>query len=1172
MLRPRVIEGFNRPKPSQDRPQLANEYVAPHSDVEKRIAETWASVLEIDRVGLNDNFFELGGHSLLAIQVISLLRDALQLHVPLQSLWNAPSVFELSALVEQLRIEGAEYTPMPELASDDANRYEKFPLTDIQQAYWAGRNKVFDLGSAAAHHYMRFEARGLDLDRLNAALQKLIDRHDLLRAIIHDDGQQQILKTVPPYRIHVKDLRSFDEQEALAKMEEDRSELSHQVFEPDQWPLFEIRANLLKEERSVLHVSIDMLIADADSLDLLIRELGLLYLNTEAVLPKLDITFRDYVIGEISFRQSKRYQESQSYWMERLKTLPPAPEMQVIQGVGSPDETPAYVRYRDALEATKWKKIKDRAARAGVTPSGVLLAAYSAVLRRWAKKLHFTINVITHNRLSLHSQVQDLVGDFTSLTLLSVNSNQPNFEELAKSVQKQLIDDLDHRYVSGIHIMREQARMQGNPFGSLLPVAFTSLLPLHARDPYGENPIPAELKEAITQRPQLLIDHQISEEEGVLQFHWDVLEQVLPAGYLREMFGAYRRLLHLLAEDEEAWLEPTLQLLPESDVLLQQEVNATEADVSHELLQRRFVEQVALRPHQKAVIASERTLTYEELFRRSNQLGRKLRAHGARPNRLIAIVMEKGWEQAVATVGILQSGAAYLPIDPTVPQERLDYLLESGEAEIVLTQAKCQDRFVWPSGVQVFTVADDELASYDDQPLTPVQGPDDLAYVIFTSGSTGQPKGVVICHHGAVQNVLDVNERFNVQAEDKIFALSPINFDLSVYDLFGTFAVGGTLVFPDAEGVKEPAHWAEVMKREGVTVWNSSPPLMERLVDFADGRADVLPESLRLVLLSGDWIAVKMPDRLRQLVPAVEVISMGGATEASIWSILYRIGEIDEKWTSIPYGKPMKNQRFYVLNELLEPCPTLAPGQLYIGGIGLAKGYWKDPAKTNASFIVHPLTGERLYRTGDNGRYLPDGNIEFMGREDSLVKVQGIRIELGEIEVALSQHEAVRNAVVHAVGSKRGNKRLIGYVVLNHPVEDLTETFQNYLQQRLPAYMIPSLFMTIDAVPLSPNGKVNRNLLPEPNFHSAGEAGQDASLTHTENRLAEVWKQALNVDSLDPRDNFYHLGGDSVLFIRLISKINKEFRVEIAPRVFFADPTVAHLARHIDEIKQKLAN
>jgi acyl-coenzyme A synthetase/AMP-(fatty) acid ligase/acyl carrier protein len=315
-----------------------------------------------------------------------------------------------------------------------------------------------------------------------------------------------------------------------------------------------------------------------------------------------------------------------------------------------------------------------------------------------------------------------------------------------------------------------------------------------------------------------------------------------------------------------------------------------------------------------------------------------------------------------------------------------------------------------------------------------------------------------------------------------------------------------------------------------------------------------------------------MPDRLRQLVPAVEVISMGGATEASIWSILYRIGEIDEKWTSIPYGKPMKNQRFYVLNELLEPCPTLAPGQLYIGGIGLAKGYWKDPAKTNASFIVHPLTGERLYRTGDNGRYLPDGNIEFMGREDSLVKVQGIRIELGEIEVALSQHEAVRNAVVHAVGSKRGNKRLIGYVVLNHPVEDLTETFQNYLQQRLPAYMIPSLFMTIDVVPLSPNGKVNRNLLPEPNFHSAGEAGQDASLTHTENRLAEVWKQVLNVDRLDLRDNFYHLGGDSVLFIRLISKMTQQFGVEVTPREFFADPTVAHLARHIDEIKQKRAN
>lgn len=361
--------------------------------------------------------------------------------------------------------------------------------------------------------------------------------------------------------------------------------------------------------------------------------------------------------------------------------------------------------------------------------------------------------------------MQDLAGDFTSLTLLGVNSAQPNFEELAKSVQKQLIDDLDHRCVSGIHVMRELARMQDNAFGSMLPVGFTPILPLHTRDACGENPIPAELKEAITQRPQLLIDHQVSEEGGVLHFLWDVLEHVLPAGYLREMFGAYRRLLHLLAEDEEAWLEPTLQLLPESDVKQQKEVNATEGVVAEELLQSRFIEQVAIRPLQKAVISSKRTLTYEELFRRSNQLGRKLREQGARPNRLVAIVMEKGWEQAVATLGILQSGA-------TVPQERLDYLLHSAEVEIVLTQPKWQGQFVWPSGVQVSTVEDDELKGYDDQPLTPVQGPEDLAYVIFTSGSTGQPKGVVICHRGAINNVLDVNERFPVHAEDKIFALS----------------------------------------------------------------------------------------------------------------------------------------------------------------------------------------------------------------------------------------------------------------------------------------------------------------------------------------------------------------------------------------------------------------
>ncbi|MED1747008.1 amino acid adenylation domain-containing protein, partial [Brevibacillus borstelensis] len=593
------------PKPSQDRPDLVSEFVAPRNEVEELIAGTWSSVLGRERVGINDNFFELGGHSLLATQVITLLRDSLQINLPLRALFEAPTVRELAVLVEELRSQGAVYNPMPVISPDLENRYEKFPLTDIQQAYLVGRDKVFELGNSAAHIYMRFESDGLDVERLNKAVQRLIDRHDMLRAIVHPDGQQQILKSVPPYVIKVKDLRGLDKEEIQNQIEEDRRALSHQVFHTDQWPLFEIRANRIDETRYVLHVSIDLLITDADSLGILSRELGVFYSNPEANLPPLEVSFRDYVLGELSFRQSEQYKESLRYWTERLKTLPPAPEMPLISGLESIDK-PEFVRYKGSLEEGLWKKLKAQAARIGVTPSGVLLAAYSAVLRRWAKKPQFTINVTTYNCLPFHPQAKDLVGDFTSLTLLGVDSDKRNFEELAKSIQKQFMDDLDHNYVSGIHIMRELARMHGSPLGNLMPVVFTSVLPLHTRDAYGDNPIPADLVEAITQSPQLLIDHQVSEEKGSLHFRWDVLEYVFPEGYIHGMFNAYQKLLHRLALDEKAWLEQTLDLIPAEDVEMQKLANATEGVVTDNQLHTLFAKQVAQRPDQHAVVSSDR--------------------------------------------------------------------------------------------------------------------------------------------------------------------------------------------------------------------------------------------------------------------------------------------------------------------------------------------------------------------------------------------------------------------------------------------------------------------------------------------------------------------------------------------------------------------------------------
>ncbi|HVU68088.1 MAG TPA: amino acid adenylation domain-containing protein, partial [Ktedonobacteraceae bacterium] len=509
-----------------------------------------------------------------------------------------------------------------------------------------------------------------------------------------------------------------------------------------------------------------------------------------------------------------------------------------------------------------------------------------------------------------------------------------------------------------------------------------------------------------------------------------------PPGLFDEMFAAYYQLLTLLAEDEVAWHDAYLPVLPDAYRALYAEVDATEAPLTDDLLHTLFSERAALQPQQQAVVSPQRTLTYEEVARYTAALAPRLRQLGARPNRLVGVVMEKGWEQVVAVLSILQAGAAYLPIDPALPDERLLYLLEHGEVELVLTQSWLDQRFPWPADLRRLCV-DTECppGAYLDTPLPrvePLQCPSDLAYVIYTSGSTGLPKGVMIDHRGAVNTILDMNQRFQVTSADRVLALSALHFDLSVYDIFGTLAAGGTIVYPTESSERDPRAWLELLIEQRVTIWNSVPALLQMFVEYIeDHKLKLEGACLRLALLSGDWIPLTLPESLWKLLPQVAIMSLGGATEASIWSIMYPITSINPAWKSIPYGKAMKNQRVAVLNERCVARPPWVPGPLYIGGVGVAAGYWRDEEKTSRSFLRHPVTGERLYRTGDLGRYLPDGNIEFLGREDFQVKIRGYRIELGEIEAALLQHEAVQAAVVTTYNEtgQASNQRLVGYIV-----------------------------------------------------------------------------------------------------------------------------------------------
>jgi amino acid adenylation domain-containing protein len=550
---------------------------------------------------------------------------------------------------------------------------------------------------------------------------------------------------------------------------------------------------------------------------------------------------------------------------------------------------------------------------------------------------------------------------------------------------------------------------------------------------------------------------------------------------------------------------------------------------------------------------------------RAEQVAQWLMERGARPNRLVAVVMEKGWEQVVAVLGVLQSGGAYLPIDAAVPAERLQYLLGHGEVELVLTQSGVLERFAWPQGLQCLAVdLVGRAAGVSPHAVDNTnRSQTDLAYVIYTSGSTGQPKGVMIDHRAAVNTILDMNRRFGITATDCVLAVSSLSFDLSVYDIFGTLAAGGTIILPHAAAGPDPALWVEQMRWHGVTLWNSVPALMEMLVDYVEAHPANCPAALRQVWLSGDWIPLSLPDRIRRLWRHSDIISLGGATEAAIWSIYYRIGSIDPRWTSIPYGRPLANQRWHVLNEIGEPCPVWVTGHLYIAGLGLAQGYWRDPARTAAGFRTDPQTGERLYWTGDLGRYLPDGNIEFLGREDFQVKVQGHRIELGEVEAALDQHPNVQTSVVTVLGDSHASRRLVGYIVPSSPDSAPDPaTLRLHLESKLPDYMIPALFVTLSSLPLSSNGKVDRRALPAPQRSLSQPATGSNETTH---KVGNLIASVLNVANLDPNADLRDLGMNSMDMMRIANLLEGTFGFR--PRIgnLFRFTTAAALAGAIDQ-------
>lgn len=917
------------------------------------------------------------------------------------------------------------------LTAAPGERLEPFPLTDLQHSYLVGRGGAVELGGVSSHYYFEVEREGLDPERLSESWRKVVARHDMLRMTVLPDGRQQVVGELPGHRIAVTDLRGLAADLREKELARTRAEMDHQVL-PGAGPLFDVRASVLGEGRVRLHISLDVLMLDGFSLFLIFDQWRRYYEDPDWRPEPLTVSYRDYVLYEEAARSGRGYRDAETYWLDRVESLLPPPALPLAKQPGQVERT-RFTRRHARLPRDRWLAVKQEAQRRGLTPSTVLLTAYAEVLRRWAAQPDFTVNLTLFNRPAVHPQINELVGDFTSVTLLEVRANAADtFARKAEAVARQLLGDLDHAAYSGVKVLRERARRLGGGPGAAMPIVFTSALVLGGDQDVAEGiRFFGDEVYAITQTPQVWLDHQVSEERGELVFNWDAVEELFPAGLLDDMFAAYRLVLDRLGSDPGAWERSgALTALPARHSARREPAAENPRHIPQRTLGELVEAQAAARPDAVAVIGHDGELSYRETVAFARRLARRLLELGADRGDLVAVVLDKGKDQVPAVLGVNLSGAAYLPIDPQWPQARRDELLEQGRVRIAVTSRRLRDELDWPESVRVVTFADEDVRGADAGALDRRPAPQDLAYVIFTSGSTGRPKGVMIDNRAAANTIQDINARFGVGPGDRVLALSALSFDLSVYDVFGLLAAGGTVVMPAPESAHDPAHWGELMARHHVTVWNSVPALMQAWVDAAGQAHRGAGDGPRLVLLSGDWIPVSLPDAARALHPNAELVSLGGATEASIWSVCYPIGVVPPEWVRIPYGKPLTNQTLYVLDDRLDERPEWAIGELYIGGAGVATGYWADPERTAERFIVHPATGERLYRTGDLGRYLPSGDIELLGRQDGQIKLNGYRIELGEIEAALRRQPGVGDAVVGAdANPATGRRQLVAHIV-----------------------------------------------------------------------------------------------------------------------------------------------
>ena len=1146
--------------PAPERAAAADGYTAPRTPLEELLAGIWADVLGVERVAINDNFFDLGGHSLLATQIMARIGDSFRVSLPLRALFESPTVAGLAERIQAALLSGPDFEVPP---IRPVPRERVLPLSFAQENLWLFEQLT--PGTPTYNTCRSGRISGLiDASAVEAAFNGLLQRHEALRTSYEmvGDTPVQIVHPHEHYELPVIDISDLPEEEREAAALRLSNEDAQRPVDLTRSPVARAKLLRLGEEEHVFIMSIHHIAYDLWSGGVLLREMEQLYLahvaGEEPSLPPLPVQCADFGVWQREWLRGEVLERQLSYWRENLAGLSatpldlpsdrPRPAVETMSGASE------YVRFPKAVN----EGVEALARREGVTQFMALLAVFQVLLHRYTNQDDLAVGSVIANRNRV--ELDDVVGFFDNPIVLRVDaSGNPTFREFLRRVRDVALGAYTNQYLPFDLVVKELQPERTSNRTPFIQAMFVFLLnyPAMEREIAGLKVVPYNLQSGKAMF-DLLFGLRASERglEGELAYNRDLFDAATAARMCRH-FG---RLLEAVVADPDRRIRELSMMPEEEQTRLLSDWNATRRDYA---LDRRigdlFEAQAARAPERVALTCAGEQITYGRLNERANQLAHHLRSRGVGPEVRVGTCLERSIDLVVGVLGVLKAGAAYVPLDPGYPAERIAYMLNDAAAPILLTSRRVGGVAPEAPAERIYLDADwEQIASGPTTNPEPLATPDNLAYVIYTSGSTGRPKGVCITHRSAVSFLNWADEAFPEERREGLLAATSICFDLSIFELFLPLCFGGRAIL-----VENILALPSLQGEEEVSLINTVPSAAREL--SADGG---LPRSAGTVNLAGEALSADLVRRLYAALPEHRLYNLYGPTETTTYSTYTHVpGDIA---ATPDIGRPIANTQVYVLDRDGNPACTGVPGELYIGGLGLARGYLNRPELTAEKFVPNPFgdePGARMYRTGDRVRWRADGTLEFFGRIDHQVKVRGYRIELGEIESVLSSHPAVREAVVLVRDEGATGQQLVAYLVPAGRAGASLSELRAHLQSTLPAYMIPNAFVTLDELPLTPNGKLDRKALPAPGT-VAREAGPQVAEAPGEELVAAVWCQVLGADKVGRDESFFELGGHSLLATQVVSRVRELFGVEVELRQLFMNPTVAGLARHVEAARR----